>query len=85
MMKLREEMEKVLAYGLYNTVLHWSPDIIVLGGSMMKKIGIPIDTVKKHLREIFRIMPDVSKIEKATLGDFGGLWGALAYIKNLKK
>ncbi len=52
---------------------------------MMKKIGIPVEGVKKHLREIFRIMPDTSQIVKATLGDLGGLWGALAYIKNLKK
>ncbi|MDO8572583.1 MAG: ROK family protein [bacterium] len=80
-----DKLARFLAYGLNNTIAYWSPHVIVLGGSMMKKIGIPIDAVKKHLREIFRIMPDVSKIEKATLGDFGGLWGALAYIKNLKK
>ena len=80
-----DTLAKFLAYGLNNTIAYWSPHVIILGGSMMKKIGIPVEGVKKHLREIFRIMPDVSRVEKATLGDLGGLWGALAYIKNLKK
>lgn len=80
-----DTLAKFLAYGLNNTIAYWSPHVIVLGGSMMKTIGIPIEGVKKHLREIFRIMPDVTRIEKATLGDLGGLWGAIAYIKNLEK
>ncbi len=79
-----DTLAKFLAYGLNNTIAYWSPHVIVLGGSMMKKIGIPVEGVKKHLREIFRIMPDTSQVVKATLGDLGGLWGALAYIKNLK-
>lgn len=83
--KIWDTLAKYLAYGLNNTIAYWSPHVIVLGGSMMKKIGIPVEGVKKHLREIFRIMPDVSRVEKATLGDLGGLWGALAYIKNFKK
>ncbi len=80
-----DTLAKYLAYGLNNTIAYWSPHVIILGGSMMKKIGIPVEGVKKHLREIFRIMPDTSQVVKATLGDLGGLWGALAYIKNLKK
>lgn len=80
-----DKLAKFLAYGVNNTIAYWSPHIIVLGGSMMKKIGIPVEGVKKHLREIFRIMPDTPQVVKATLGDLGGLWGALAYIKNLKK
>lgn len=47
----------------------------------MKEIGIPIERVRHHLKNILTIFPEHPKIEKATLGDVGGLWGALAYVK----
>ena len=34
--KFWDEMARLLAYGLNNTIVHWSPDIVVIGGSMMK-------------------------------------------------
>ncbi|MEK7460296.1 MAG: ROK family protein [Patescibacteria group bacterium] len=74
-----DELAKFLAYGLHNTVLHWSPDVVVLGGSMMKEVGIPIDSVRKHLAEILRIFPQIPEIKKSELADFGGLYGALSY------
>ncbi len=80
-----DEMARVLAYGLNNTIVHWSPDIVVIGGSMMKEIGIPIDRVRAHLRGILQIFPELPLIEKATLGDIGGLHGALAFIKQKHK
>jgi glucokinase len=80
-----DQMAKFLAYGLNNVIAFWSPNVIVLGGSMMKKVGIPVEGVRKHLQEIFRITPAIPQIEKAQLGDLGGLWGALAQIKNIKK
>src|SRR3989344_4103913 len=79
--KFWDEMAKILAYGLNNAIVHWSPDIFILGGSMMKKIGIPVPRVKYHLSKILEIYPRLPIIKKATLGDFGGLYGALARIK----
>lgn len=79
-----EETAKFLALGLHNTIVHWSPDVVVLGGSMMKEIGIPIDRVKHHLEKILNIFPVLPKIKKAELGDLGGLHGALAYLKQQK-
>lgn len=76
-----DELAKFLAYGLNNTIVHWSPDVIVLGGSMMKEVGIPVPAVKKHLAEIMKIFPELPAIEKAELGDFGGLYGALALAR----
>lgn len=76
-----DELAKFLAYGLNNTIMHWSPDIIVLGGSMMKEVGIPVPAVKKHLAEIFKIFPQVPEIKKAELADFGGLYGALYFAR----
>jgi len=76
-----DELAKFLAYGLNNTIVHWSPDIIVLGGSMMREVGIPLEAVKKHLTDILKIFPTLPEIKKAELADFGGLYGALAYAR----
>ena len=74
-------MARVLAYGLNNTIVYWSPDIVVIGGSMMKKIGIPIDRVRAHLSGILHIYEELPQVAHSTLGDIGGLYGALALIK----
>ncbi len=76
-----DRMARLLAYGLNNTIVHWSPDIVVIGGSMMKKIGIPVDRVRAHLRGILHIYPELPDIVKAELGDVGGLYGALHHIR----
>jgi predicted NBD/HSP70 family sugar kinase len=77
-----DELAKFLAYGLHNTIMHWSPDVIVLGGSMMKEVGIPVPAVRAHLAEIMKIFPTIPEIEKAELADFGGLYGALSYARS---
>lgn len=79
--KFWDEMARLLAYGLNNTIVHWSPDIVVIGGSMMKKIGIPIDRVRAHLKGILHIYPELPLIEHSSLEDVGGLHGALHFIK----
>jgi glucokinase len=77
-----DEMARLAAYGLANTIVHWSPDVVVLGGSMMKKIGIPVPAVREYLRGILRIYPELPEIVHSDLGDVGGLWGALALLKS---
>lgn len=76
-----DELAKFLAYGLNNTIMHWSPDIVVLGGSMMKEVGISVPSVRKHLAEILKIFPTPPQIEKAELADFGGLYGSLFFAR----
>lgn len=74
--KIWQQMEKRMALGLINMSMFWSPDIIILGGSLMKKLtvaGIEIQ-FKKHMK----IFPTPIPIRRAMLGDFGGLYGALA-------
>jgi predicted NBD/HSP70 family sugar kinase len=80
-----DKMAEILAYGVNNAIVHWSPDVVVIGGSMMKKIGIKIPRVEFHLKKIMRAFPNnIPKIKKAALADFGGLYGALALIKGKK-
>lgn len=80
-----DRMAYFLALGLNNILVHWSPDVVVLGGSMMKEIGIPIPTVEKYLKEICKIYPTLPPVKKAALGDFGGLHGALSFLKQQLK
>jgi len=80
--KFWNEIAKFLAYGLNNVTVHWSPDVIVLGGSMMKVPGIKVSEVDAHLKDILKIFPLPPVIKKAELGAVGGLYGALAYLNS---
>ena|SRR3989344_3418496 len=81
--KVWDQHAKVLAIGLNNVVVNWSPNCIVLGGSMITgDPAIPIDKTENYLKEILKVYSEIPVIKKAELGDFGGLWGALALIKN---
>jgi len=74
-------LAKIMAVGLHNTIMHWSPDTVVLGGSMMKVPGIPIDEVRAELQKISHIFPTLPEVKLAALGDIGGLHGALALLR----
>ena len=72
---------RLLAFGLVNTIVHWTPDIVVLGGAMMKIPGIPLDAVRRHVAELLTIYDTPPLIEKSLLADLGGLHGSLAYLR----
>lgn len=74
-----ESMAKYLSIGLNNTIVHWSPDIVVLGGSVMK--GLPIESVTTHLKDSLTIFRNPPPITTAALGHDGGLYGALELLK----
>ena len=74
------EAAKLLAVGLHNTILHWSPEIVVLGGSVMQE-KIPFDEVILSLKSRMKIFPKLPEVRKATLADFGGLWGAIVLLR----
>jgi len=78
-----DEYAKWLAIGLYNTTLHWSPHVIVLGGAMVvKQPGISTESTKNYLEELLSsIIPVSPEVKEATLGDQGGLFGAMVYLE----
>ena len=76
-----EDITRAFAVGLANTILHWSPDIMVLGGSMMKDISL--DRVRELVKDYVRVYPELPAIERAALGDTGGLEGALQIAREL--
>ncbi|MCK5027615.1 MAG: ROK family protein [Candidatus Pacebacteria bacterium] len=73
-----------LAMGLHNITTIWSPEIITLGGSVMK--SIPFSYLEeKYTENISKVFPFQQPIlKKANFGDAVGLHGALAYIKAYK-
>lgn len=79
-----EELAPVVAFGLHNSILHWSPDRVVLGGSMFNEIGISVERVQFHLQKIMTAMPELPDMVHANLEDLGGLWGGLARLKQGK-
>lgn len=80
---LWNELALVLAHGLKNTVAYWSPEVIVLGGSMM--LGEPrirIADVERHLARLLGSAVPPPPLVLATLGDESGLYGAVAHLAN---
>jgi predicted NBD/HSP70 family sugar kinase len=78
---LWSELAEWLAIGLHNTILHWSPARVILGGSMI--VGdpvIPISQVEERLKDTLTAFPALPEIRMATLGSVGGLYGGLAYL-----
>jgi predicted NBD/HSP70 family sugar kinase len=76
-----DKVAKVLSIGINNTLVFWSPDIVVLGGSVSKSINI--DSVRKYTKETVKIFPKIPPITKAKLGDLGGLYGGMAYLNQI--
>lgn len=74
-----DEVALFLAYGLHNTIVHWSPEAVVLGGSLMNKIDI--EKVMNNLKMLLKIFPEMPALKKAELGDAAGLYGAMAYLR----
>jgi predicted NBD/HSP70 family sugar kinase len=76
-----DQLALYLAHGLRNTILYWSPDAIVLGGSMI--VGdprIPLDAIIRHTNEVVGEAIECPLIVDARLGDTGGLYGAMALL-----
>jgi glucokinase len=66
-----------LGLGLANLVTIFTPDAIVLGGSIMKSADLLLEGVRKIIRESCRLVPcDRTELTLASLGDDANLIGA---------
>ncbi|MEY2640815.1 MAG: hypothetical protein RL150_208 [Candidatus Parcubacteria bacterium] len=75
------ELAAALAGGIHNLIQCWAPDVIVLGGSQTK--DIPLDVVRQTVASMNVMFPYVPDIVPAELGSTNGLFGALAYARQL--
>lgn len=76
-----EELAGYLAQGLRNTILYWSPEAIILGGSMITgNPKIPVDSIRKATVAVLDSFVECPFITVANLGDEAGLYGAMTVI-----
>lgn len=81
---LWDQLAYFLAHGLRNTVLYWSPDVIVLGGSMI--LGDPrieLSAVLHHANEVMGEEVSCPLIVDAELGDYAGIYGSIAKLRGI--
>ena len=77
-----DQLAMYLGQGLRNTILYWSPDVIVLGGSMI--VGDPrilLADIIRHTENALDEVVPCPAIVDATLADVGGLYGAMALLQ----
>ncbi len=78
-----DELAEYVAQGLRNTVLYWSPEVIVLGGSMINgEPAISVEKIRRYTVDTLAGFIDCPLIMKSTLGDQATFYGAMALIKN---
>lgn len=77
-----DQLASYLAQGLRNTIVYWSPDVIVLGGSMI--VGDPrilLSDITRHTETALDDIGPCPAIVDAKLGDVGGLYGAMVMLQ----
>lgn len=74
-----EREAQLISIGIHNAIMFWSPEIVILGGSLMQKIDLGL--VKKLLSQQLKMLPKMPEIALGELGDKAGLYGALTLLK----
>lgn len=72
-----------LAIGLANVTMCWSPEALVLGGGLVNGNKIVIEKLIKEYNSVYNRIPVKPVILRSKLGDLGGIWGAMHYLKQL--
>jgi glucokinase len=73
------QIEEYVAMGLHNSIIHWSPDVIVLGGSMSRDFDAK--RMQKKIAKYMKIHPTIPEIRIAKLGSIGGIHGGFAFLR----
>jgi len=77
----QSEIINHLAVGIHNSILHWSPEVVIIGGG----IGLnefEMGELRNKVDKITDIFYEIPEFKLADFDYFGGLYGALAYSKN---
>ncbi|USN87891.1 MAG: ROK family protein [Candidatus Nomurabacteria bacterium] len=76
------ELAEYLAHGLRNTILYWSPDVIILGGAMiLGEPKIQLDAIRKYTVDVLEGFVPSPFITTSSLGDQAGLHGGMVLLK----
>lgn len=80
--ELFDDLARYLAIGVANVVHHLDPDLVVLGGGVMRAADLFLELVRTQVEG--HLMPGMRggvRIEPSALGDDSGLWGAFAVAR----
>lgn len=81
-LEIWKDYAKFLSIGILNILAMWSPDILVLGGSVSNKFDIFNPFLMEHLKtQTFFSIPS---IKKAELGDLSGVMGGFILLRKLR-
>lgn len=79
---LWEEFQDRLVAALNNVIVMWSPDVVVLGGSMIiRNEFLSFAYMQKELEKKLKIFPEVPTLQRAVLQDDAGLFGARELLR----
>jgi len=78
-----EQIESIFAAGLANSILHWSPEAVVVGGGLVLGGIISLGAVEKKLKTFLKIRT-LPKILRAKLGEKSAIIGGLEFLKQHK-
>lgn len=76
------EVEHMLALGMVNVSVLWSPHAIVIGGSIGRSTKLHLKNVRAILRHNLTVFHTPPKLVRGTLGEAAALWGGLAVAKH---
>ncbi len=81
--KLKQKINYFTAIALANTTFYWSPEVIILGGSVSEHACLI--ELKSLFSQFTAELPVKPKIKRGLLGQTAGLYGALFMAKNSLK
>lgn len=76
--KVWEEVADNLAAGIVNLILLWTPNIVVLGGSVVR--SVPWEKMVEGVSARLKVYPWVPQMVRRSLGEKAGLYGGLALL-----
>ena len=82
--ELWDESMETVAIGLANSILHFSPEIVIVGGGMTKHGDVFFGPVDKYISKYLTFIPPVP-IVPSGLGQDSSLIGALELAKQAKQ
>lgn len=73
-----DELVVALATGIYNVILLWSPEVVILGGPLIdENEGFSIGDIQREIDKLPKVFPVLPEIRKSVLLDEAGLLGAM--------
>lgn len=78
-----DNIHKFLAIGLTNVTLHWSPEVLVIGGGLINGGKINMDLLNRYFNMYYNRVEIKPKLIKSELMDVGGLWGTLYFLTKI--